>query len=75
MFDKNILLVDSEKILNEIPLFKNQPAEIRLRKKISKSFSFDNLENIIPEIKKLIENKDTHLIRLTNFILIYNKII
>ena len=50
-----------KKILNEeYALFKNQPAEIRLRKKISKSFSFDNLENIIPEIKKLIENKDTH---------------
>lgn len=71
VFNKNILLVDSEKILNkEYKLLKNKPAEIRLRTKISKSFSFNNLENIVPEIKKLIKKRTITLIRLTNFILI-----
>ena len=59
VFNKDIILIDSEKkILNkDYTLLKNQPAEIRLRNKISKTFSFDNLENIIPELKKLIEKK------------------
>ena len=60
VFDRNILLIDSKKkILNEeYTLLKNQPAEIRLRKKISKSFSFNNLEDIVLEIKKFIKKKD-----------------
>ena len=59
VFRKDILLVESEKkILNkEYTLLKNQPAEIRLRKKISKIFTFNDLENMIPEIKKLIKKK------------------
>lgn len=69
VFNKNILLVDSEKkILNkEYKLLKNKPAEIRLRTKISKSFSFNNLENIVPEIKKLIEKKDYHSNQIDKF--------
>ena len=69
VFDKNILLVDTQKkILNEgYTLFKNQPAEIRLRKKISKSFSFNNLEDIIPEIKKLIEKKENYSNQIDKF--------
>tara|TARA_A100001037_G_C14932933_1_gene536879 strand:+ start:105 stop:755 length:651 start_codon:yes stop_codon:yes gene_type:complete len=59
VFNKDIILIESEKkILNkDYILLKNQPAEIRLRNKISKTFSFDDLENIIPELKKLIEKK------------------
>ena len=33
----------------------NQPAEVRLREKLFKNFSINDLENIIPEIKKMIK--------------------
>ncbi len=57
VLNKKVLLIDSDKkVLNEQYMsLKNQPAEIRLREKLFKNFSFDNLENIIPEIKKLIQ--------------------
>lgn len=69
VFNKDVLLIDSEKkILNkEYSLFRNQPAEINLRKKLFKSFSFDNLEKIIPEIKKLIQKKANNLNKIDKF--------
>ncbi len=57
VINKKVLLVNSEKkVLNkEYMSLPNQPAEVRLREKLFKNFSINDLENIIPEIKKMIK--------------------
>ncbi len=54
VLNKTVFLIDTpKKILNEeFRLYENYPAEIRLRENLAKSFSIENLENLVEEIKK-----------------------
>jgi len=69
VLNKDVLLINTDKkILNkEYILFKNQPAEIRFRKKIFKNFLPINVNDLIDEVQNLLSIKEKDLNKIDKF--------